>query len=57
MRETRETHSLRFSLKGWKVITERARMIYGDKDNRARYIEDLALNEAEKNAPRGKLVQ
>jgi len=52
MSETRETHSLRFSRAGWKLITERAKAVLGSEDSRARYLEDLVLKEKEQNETR-----
>ena len=43
MKETRQSHTLRFSDAGWKLITIRAK----DKGrSRARYLEELTLNES-----------
>jgi hypothetical protein len=55
MKERRETHSLRFSSAGWKLITIRAKETLGLKRGRvqrARYLEQLTLNEAQKNETR-----
>ena len=49
MKEKRETHSLRFSRAGWGVITERAKALFGSEENRARYLENLALKEKEQD--------
>jgi hypothetical protein len=49
MKETRQTYSLRFSRKNWKLITERAKALFGlnkqGQVQRAKYIEYLVLND------------
>jgi len=45
MKEKRESHTLRFSAAGWKLLTERAKSLFGSERSRARYLEQL-LNEA-----------
>lgn len=52
MREKRESHTLRFSQMGWKLITERAKELFGSEKSRARYLEQLALKEKEENEPK-----
>lgn len=49
MKETRYTYSLRFPPKVWRVITKRAKALFGSEESRARYLEDLALKEAKEN--------
>jgi hypothetical protein len=49
MWESRESHTLRFSRAGWRLISERAKALFGSEENRARYLENLALKEKEEN--------
>ncbi len=46
MSEIRESHTLRFRPSRWRVITERAKALFGSEKNRARYLEDLVLKDA-----------
>lgn len=49
MKIVRQSHTLRFSEPGWKLITARAKLrlpLYRGKIQRARYLEELTLNES-----------
>lgn len=44
MKEIRESHTLRFSRAGWRLLGECALALYGTEDARGQYIEGMAIH-------------